>query len=145
MTAPDHPWAAGAPPLNAVRSRPRSRSRFGWVPTRRQILAGYTDPDDGRYLEGQVERAIGEIHATGSDPTVENIALRLAIAPGDREFLAVLGVEDPDDGIDGLSLADGLRFARRWAQHARTLDPPVIEAPEEPDQLELLELLDPDE
>ena len=78
------PWADGA---ELTMPQPRRAWGLGFVATRRQILAGYLDPDTGRLVEGQVPRAVREL---GDQATVEEIADRLAVSSGDREFLEVL-------------------------------------------------------
>ena len=80
------PWKPAAPPLSQVRHHHHGRP-LGRVPTRRQVLAGYRDPDTERLVEGQVPRAIREL---GADASVQEIADRLAVWAGDQEFLEVL-------------------------------------------------------
>lgn len=82
--APLTPWSAGAPSLSPEQSR--ERAEIGFVPTRRQVLAGYRYPQ-GDVVEGQIPRARRKL---GAGATVAQIADRLATHPGDREFLAAL-------------------------------------------------------
>ena len=84
------PWDAGAPALSLVPVHNRRFPWAGWVPTRRQILAGFHDPETGRDEEGQISRVLREFRDQGIEPTLDELARRLAIDVGDPDLIAIL-------------------------------------------------------
>ena len=121
------PWDAGAPALSLVPVRNRRFSWAGWVPTRRQILCGFHDPETGRDEEGQVSRALREFHDQGCEPTLEQLAERLAIDAGDPDLIAILLGADvlPDEDREEAGTFDARRYhqllARRRARRRLSL------------------------
>lgn len=83
-------WDAGIPALSVIPVRNRRFPWVGWVPSRRKILRGFHDPETGRDEEGQVSRVLREFHDQGVEPSLDELARRLAIDPGDVDLIAVL-------------------------------------------------------
>jgi hypothetical protein len=90
------PWSAGSPPLNRIRHTPTR-----WSPSRRQVLAGYTHPDDNIVVEGQAPTARGRLEARGVlSPTIAQLAAELGVSGGDIDLLAALF---PDAAVEATS------------------------------------------